>query len=165
MKLSDNLLNELNKQYNLEVSSAFLYRHMAIWANANDYDGMAHYLDLQYAEEMEHAEKIYNYINERNADVELMTIEKPEGSWNSMLEVMQAALEHEEFISQRFVELTGIAMEDKDYPSVSFLNWFHDEQVEEEQHFTYWVNRLAKAGNHMGALLKIDGEMGRRQED
>jgi ferritin len=164
MKLSKKMLKELNKQYILEVESAFIYRNMAIWANANDHPGMAHWMELQYAEEMEHAEKIYNYINERNADVELDTIKKPTGEWGSMLEVMQATLAHEEFISQRFVELTEIALDDKDYPTVDFLRWFHAEQVEEEEQGNYWVNRLAKCDNHPGAMMMIDAEMGRRAE-
>ncbi|MGI6546020.1 MAG: ferritin [Fastidiosipilaceae bacterium] len=163
MKLSDKLLKELNKQYNLEVQSAFIYRHMAIWANARDWGGMANWFEKQYEEEMEHAEKIYNYINERNADVELDVIEKPEGDWSSMLEVMKAAQAHEEFISRRFVELSTIAMGDKDFPALVFLTWFHKEQVEEEEQSAYWVNRLAKCEDKVVCLMKIDGEMGARE--
>ena len=69
MKLSSKLLAELNKQYKIEVHSAFLYRHMAIWANAHDLPGLKHWMEHQYQEELKHAEKIYHYINERNADL------------------------------------------------------------------------------------------------
>ncbi len=162
MKLSEKLLTELNLQYNLELHSAFLYKHMSIWANKNDFPGMSHWFEKQFKEEMEHAEKIYQYIFERNADVTLDTIAKPEGEWSSMLEVMQAALKHEEFISSRFTEISLVAMADKDFASLKFLAWFHTEQVEEEEQGNYWVNRLAKAGDNVGAQMIIDNEMGAR---
>ena len=163
MKLSENLLKELNKQYILEIESAFIYRHMAIWANANDFPGLKSWMEHQYSEEMEHAEKLYNYINERNADVVLKNISKPEGEYSSTLEVMKAALKHEEFVSSRFTKLSHIAREDDDYPSLAFLDLFHKEQVEEEANATYWVKRLEKCGDNIGALMIVDGEMGRRQ--
>ena len=162
MKLSSKLLAELNKQYKIEVHSAFLYRHMAIWANSKDLPGLKHWMEHQYHEEMKHAEKIYHYINERNADVVLDNIDKPTGDWDNMLDVMKAALKHEEFVSSRFVELTDIANADKDYAAAVFLQWFLSEQVEEEEHTTYWVNRLALCNGQIGALMIVDGELGRR---
>ena len=162
MKLSSKLLAELNKQYKIEVHSAFLYRHMAIWANAHDLPGLKHWMEHQYQEELKHAEKIYHYINERNADVVLDTIDKPTGDWDNMLDVMKAALKHEEFVSSRFVELTDIANADKDYAATVFLQWFLSEQVEEEEQTTYWVNRLALCNGQIGALMIVDGELGRR---
>ena len=162
MKLSSKLLKELNKQYNIEVHSAYLYRHMAIWANAKDLPGLKNWMEHQYQEELKHAEKIYHYINARNADVVLDTIAKPEGDWDNMLDVMKAALKHEEFVSSRFIELTDIANADKDYAAAVFLQWFLSEQVEEEEQATYWVNRLALCNGQIGALMIVDGELGRR---
>lgn len=162
MKLSSKLLKELNKQYNIEVHSAFIYRHMAQWANANNFPGMKAWMEHQYVEEMEHAEKIYNYINERNADVTLEVIDKPTGDYKNTLEVMKAALKHEEYVSSRFVELTDIALADKDYAAEIFLQWFHVEQVEEEDQSNYWVDRLTLCNGQIGALMIVDGEMGHR---
>lgn len=162
MKLSDKMLKELNKQYNIEVHSAYIYRNMAIWANAQDLPGMKSWMEHQYNEEMEHAEKIYNYINERNADVTLDKIDKPEGKWDSMLDVMKAALKHEEYVSSRFIELTDLANADKDYATTVFLQWFLTEQVEEEEQSMYWVKRIEKCNDQVGALMIVDGEMGRR---
>ncbi len=162
MKLSDKMLKELNKQYNIEVHSAYIYRNMAIWANAQDLPGMKSWMEHQYNEEMSHAEKIYNYINERNADVTLDKIDKPEGKWDSMLDVMKAALKHEEYVSSRFIELTDLANADKDYATTVFLQWFLTEQVEEEEQSMYWVKRIEKCNDQVGALMIVDGEMGRR---
>lgn len=163
MKMSDSTIAMLSEQVNAEFYAAYLYFSMAIWANGQDLDGMSHWLELQAREELGHGMRLHKYISERAGDTILAPIEKPEAEFESPLAVFEAAYAHELEITDNFKRLTATALEEQDFATVSALQWFVDEQVEEEDSFLYWVEKLRQADGNKAAMLFLDGQMGKRE--
>lgn len=132
MQLSKKLYEMLNKQVNAEMYSAYAYQAMSAWLANENLDGMAHWMSEQAKEEMEHAFKIYGYLQERGEMPLLTAIEAPKTSWNSALEVFEDALAHEQKVSEMLIAILTAAREEKDYPTENLMQWFVTEQVEEE---------------------------------
>ncbi len=162
MKLSEKIMNALNKQANAEFYSAYLYLAMAAALSEMNYGGSSHWMYLQYQEENSHALKLYKYVMERGGKVELDTIDKPKQQWGSMQEIFEAALAHEELVTEKIVTLLDLAESEKDYPTRSLLNWFIDEQVEEESEVNTIVEKLKMVGNSTNGLFMIDSYLGKR---
>ena len=121
-----------NEQIQHELFSAYLYLSMAAYFHSLGFDGMAQWMRVQTMEEMTHAMKFFDHINEREGDVELLEIEKPQTKWKSPLEAFKAALKHEKFITGKINDLVKLSNKESDFASKSLLQWFVDEQVEEE---------------------------------
>jgi ferritin len=151
-----------NKQIQHELYSAYLYLSMAAWVHSKGMDGMAQWLRVQTMEEMTHAMKFFDHIIERDGEVELLEIEKPPTEWASPLEAFKAAYKHEQFITGKINELVKLANEENDYASNSMLQWFVDEQVEEEANASKNVQNLEMVGDSGNGLLMVDREMGAR---
>jgi ferritin len=126
---------------------------------------MARWMELQAQEEMAHAMKFYRHILERGGAVTLETLAKPPGSWESPLAAFSAALAHEQHITARIHNLVALARDKKDYPAEMFLQWFVDEQVEEEASADAIVQKLKMAGDTPVALLILDQELGEREAE
>ena len=152
-----------NEQINAEIHSYYLYLSMSAWFTSKGYDGMASWMKLQAQEEMVHAMKFFDHINERGGTVKLTTIEGPKTTFKSPLEIYKAALEHEEYITDRIHKLYKMATVEDDYASQSFLQWFVDEQVEEEATAQAVVDQLNMVKDHPGGLFMMDRELGKRQ--
>jgi len=153
----------LNKQINAEFYSAYLYLAMAAYFEENSLKGFGKWLKIQAQEELQHAMKFYDFVNDRGGQVVLFKIEAPEKTWKSPLTAFQAALEHEQKVTGMINNLVALAVDVKDYPSSSFLQWFVDEQVEEEANATEIVRKLLMIGeNNSTALLMLDIELGKR---
>ena len=162
--LKESVEKALNKQINAELYSAYLYQSMAAYFEDKSLDGFARWMDLQAEEEMEHARKIYDFVNERGGRVILEGIEKPKSDWNSNLEVFEYSLEHEEKVTAMINDLVALAAEEKDYATHSFLQWFVDEQVEEEDTFGEIVDKLKLVGDSTQGLFMMDDKLGVRTE-
>lgn len=162
MQLSDKVLAAMNKQINAEIHSAYIYLSMAAYFEAEGFSGMAHWMRHQSEEEVEHAMKFFDYIHERRGRVILEPIAAVPTEWESPLAVFEAALAHEEKVSAMIFDIVNLAVADKDHASVSFLNWFVDEQVEEEASADAIVTKLKIAGNTPQALLFLDAQLGQR---
>lgn len=160
--LSENMLNELNKQINEETYSAYLYQAMSAYIADVGYAGAATWLDHQAEEEMIHARKFYDYILERGGKIELHGIEKPPQDHGSLLDIFKAALEHEEHITGRINHLVSLARDEKDYATDNFLQWFVAEQVEEESTASEIIDKLELIGDHVGGIFQLDKELGSR---
>ena len=106
--------------------------------------------------------KFFRYIGGRGGRVCLEAIEKPQSEWKSPLDAMEAALKHEEYISGRVNDLVNLAVEEKDHATASFLRWFVDEQVEEEENVNEVVQKLRLLGNDGGGLFMLDRDMAAR---
>ncbi len=152
-----------NEQINAEIHSYYLYLSMSAWFTSKGYDGMAGWMKLQAQEEMVHAMKFFDHINERGGTVKLTTIEGPKTNFKSPLEIYEAALKHEEYITGRIHKLYKMAATEDDYASQSFLQWFVDEQVEEESTAQAVVDQLNMVKDHPGGLFMMDRELGKRQ--
>jgi ferritin len=152
-----------NVQIQHETYSSYLYLSMAAYFHGKGFDGMAQWMRVQAMEELTHAMKFFGHINERQGTVELLAIEKPPASWKSPLDAFKAALKHEQFITGKIEGLVKLATAEKDYASQSMLQWFIDEQVEEEANATKNVQLLEMIGDSGNGIVMLDRELGKRE--
>jgi len=160
--LSKKIEKALNAQINEELYSFYIYLAMSAYLDSAYLKGMATWMQLQAKEEMSHAMKIYNYLQERNAEVTLAAIAQPPKTWPSALAVFENAYEHEKHISSRVNALYEMAVKENDHATASFLQWFINEQVEEEASVDPIVHRLQLVGDNVAALYVMDRELGMR---
>ncbi len=163
MKLKREILDALNDQLNAELESAYIYQAMAAMFEEDGFTGFAAWMDMQAIEEQEHARKFYDFINERGGRVKLSSISEPPFEWDSPKAVFEAALEHEEYITDRINKLVSLAREHDDYATEMFLQWFVDEQVEEEDTVNEILDKLDKVGDTNTGLYMLDKELGARK--
>jgi ferritin len=160
--LSDTLRAALNEQIKDELYAAYLYLAMVGYFKELNLDGFAHWYDLQRQEEIGHGLKIFEYVYDRDAKVELKALSAPPSSFQSPLDVAQQAFDHERAVTEKINDLYELATSEKDYQTQALLQWFLSEQVEEEKSALQVVERLKMAGNETAALFMLDREMGAR---
>ncbi|GAB1467862.1 ferritin [Candidatus Cloacimonadota bacterium] len=160
--ISQKLQDAINAQINRELYSEYLYISMQAWFASQNLDGFANWMDAQGKEERFHAMKFFNYIIERGGKVELKAIAQPTVDFQTPLNAFQASLEHEQFVTRSINDLMDIAIEEKDHASKGVLQWFVDEQVEEEASVDKIVNRLKMVGDNAHAVFMIDAELAQR---
>ena len=163
-ELSEKLLEAFNKQIVNELYSAYLYLSMAAYLDAKGLPGFARWMKAQAKEELEHAMKFYEYINDRGGRVRLDAIPKPPEEWSGIKDVFEKALQHEKSVTASIYRLAEIAEEEKDRAAQVFLQWFIDEQVEEEKTFTEILSKLELAGEASHTLLMLDVKLGERKD-
>ncbi len=156
------MLAELNQQIMEETYSAYIYLSMAADLEYKGYKGMATWMRVQAREEKIHADIFYNYILERGEKVELQAIAKPLSEWADPLAVFKGAYEHEQHITSRIHHMVKVANEVNDYATNQMLQWFVEEQVEEEANTSEAVQQLEIAAGDPRAVLMLDREMGTR---
>lgn len=160
--LSKKLHDALNAQVNAELWSAYLYLSMSVDAAAKGHKGIANWFAIQFKEEQAHAQIFMNYILSRGAEVKLAPIAAVQTSWATPLEAFKDTLVHERKVTAMINSLYEIASADKDYASVNMLNWFIDEQVEEEESAQEIIDSLEKVDDSKLGLYMIDKELGAR---
>ncbi|MCL4239003.1 MAG: ferritin [Anaerolineae bacterium] len=163
--LSEKMQAALNKQINAELHSAYLYLAMAAYFEHRNLPGFAHWMRLQANEELGHALKFFDFIVERRGRVMLEPVGAVPAEWASSLAVFENALAHEQKVTGLIHGLVNLAVEERDHASDSFLQWFVDEQVEEEASADAVVEQLKLAGDSGVALLILDRELGARQAE
>ena len=151
-----------NDQINEELFSAYIYLAMAAHFEAMNLEGFASWMRHQADEEVQHAMRFFTHINRRGGRVVLKAIGEPPLDFGSPLETFEKALAHEQHITGTINALYEVAKEEKDYPAQMELQWFIDEQVEEEENTGRVVELLKMAGDNKGALLILDRELGTR---
>ncbi len=161
--LKKSIEEELNRQVNEELYSYYIYLAMVGYFESEGWKGMASWMRIQADEEMTHARKIYNYIISRGSRIALKAIAEPPGEWDSVLDAFRAALKHEEYITGKINDLVDLAVKENDHASRSFLQWFIDEQVEEEENVGDVVRLLERAGDKSQTLFMVDKELAGRQ--
>ena len=152
----------LNAQFNAELYSGYLYLAMAAYFEDNDYSGFAAWMRVQADEELEHGMKFYDYLIRRGAKVNIEAIAKPDTEWESPLAAFEQALNHERYVTSLINDLVALAREEKDFATDNFLQWFVEEQVEEEENAMENVSKLTLAGESKELLFKINEDMGTR---
>jgi ferritin len=160
--ISKKMEKALNGQLNAELYSAYLYLSMAAYFESADLAGFANWMRVQVQEERFHAMKFYDYIIERGGRVTLGPIEAPPSDWDSPLAVFEATLTHEQMVTGLINDLMDVAREEKDNASEIFLQWFVNEQVEEEDNVGKVLGQLKLIKDSPQALFMIDREMGQR---
>ena len=160
--LNNDMEKALNAQVNAEMYSAYLYLSMSAYFQSKSLGGFASWMRVQAQEEMVHAMKLYDFINERGGRVILAPIEAPPTEWNSPLATMEAVYEHEQKVTGLINELLELALEKHDHATNIFLQWFVSEQVEEEDSANDVVEKIKLMGDARGGLFMLDRELGQR---
>lgn len=164
MKMNDRVKSVLSEQYNKELFAAYLYEAIRIWANAEGWDGLESWMKAQVEEELEHAAKINEWILYRGQTTELKAVDAPEVAWSTPYEAMKAAYEHELMVSASIDHCAEVAFAEKDYATLSFLQWFIDEQAEEEDNTSQWVDKFEKVGDNIAGQFIVDSMLGKRED-
>lgn len=159
------LLQAFNDQIQLEFASAYTYLQMAAWYEAHDLTGFAAWMRAQWSEESRHAIKFIDFVLDRDGQVGLQPLAAPPRDFASPLDVFERALAHEQRVSAAIGALYAQASEAHDYSSLPLLQWFLNEQIEEEATVRQIVAELRMVGDDSSALLLLDREMGTRRSD
>ncbi|GAB3818986.1 ferritin [Tessaracoccus terricola] len=163
MKISETLLPKFNAQITLEFASSMAYRQLAIEMDAQDLPGMAQWLRHQADEEIVHANKFIDHVIDRDNHPVIGAVEAPQvPAGASPAEVFAAALHHEEIVSESIRDLYRAADAEGDLDARPLLNWFVDEQIEEESTVKEILARIRLVGDDGPGLLRLDAELGAR---
>jgi ferritin len=152
----------MNEQVRHELESYYIYLSMAAWFHAQNLDGMAHWMRCQAHEEMIHAMKFMDHILDRGGAVKLQDLKQIKTSWQSVPEVWQDTLAHEQFITGKIHGIVKISRAESDYASDTLLNWFTKEQVEEEATAEKILRQIEMIGHTKEGLFMLDKELGAR---
>ncbi len=161
--LHEQIRNALNQQINQEMSAAYRYLAMAAHFDVKNLDGFAAWMMSQHQEEMAHAMRLYRYVLDRGGEVTLEAIEKPEAQFDSVRAVFDAALQQEKQNTESINQLYHLAQSLNDFATQSHLQWFLDEQVEEEKIFDEALALLDMAKDDVSALLMLNEKLGQRR--
>jgi ferritin len=160
--MNEKLQEAFNNQINAELYSSYLYLSMAAYFESVNLSGFGQWMRCQAQEEVVHAMKFFDFVNERGGNVTLTAIDGPPVCWESPLNAFEEAYKHEQKVTGMINGLVDLAIQEKDHASNNFLQWFVSEQVEEEDTADRVVQSLKLAGNQGGGLFMIDRELGRR---
>ena len=162
MKMNANLESAINVHINAEFYASYLYLSMSTWCENSDLPGFAHWMRLQSQEEYGHAIRMVTHLEDRDCRVRLLPIGEPPIEFDSIEDVMRQTLAHERRVSDLINELYGQAVEAGDYAVQIMLQWFVNEQVEEEKTARDILAELEKVNGQSDALLLLDRDMGTR---
>lgn len=164
-KLSKTLYEALNSQMNFEFYSSHVYLAMASYCESENFEGFAKFFHEQAEEERIHGMKIYKYIHDRGEQAVMSGFDNPHNQYTSILDVFEKGLEHEKEVTARIYNLAAITADEKEYATISFINWFLDEQVEEEALFDGIVQKLKRIGDDAHTLFLYDMKVNKEREE
>ena len=160
--MKEKVRKALNAQVDRELQAEHIDLAMSLWFEREALSGFAGWLRAQTAEERTHAFRILRHLEDRNQRVELGGLDKPPADYDSPLAAMQAALEHEKKVTGHIDKLYDLARSEGDHAAEVMLQWFVNEQVEEEKTFTQLVEQLQRVGDSAAGLLVLDRQQGER---
>lgn len=160
--MNDKIAQLLNQQVNKEFYSAYLYLDMANYYDELDLDGYSNYYMIQAQEERDHALLFIKYMQTNDLKVTLEAIDKPDKAYNGVIDPLVAAAEHERYVTALVNDIYHEAYQAKDYRTMKFLDWFVNEQMEEEDHADSMVSRYKLFGNDPKGLYLLDQEYAAR---
>lgn len=160
--LKDTIQDVLNEQTNAEFYSAYLYLSMASYFQTINLNGFANWMRVQAQEELAHAMKFFDFINERGGKAILMTVQEPPAEWASPLAAFENALGHEQHMTNLINDLDKTAADENDRATSIFLQWFITEQIEEEANANDIVQKLKLIDGAPNGLFMLDAELGKR---
>ncbi len=152
----------INRQINEEMYSAYLYMSMSSYFEEQGLNGFANWMHIQYQEEMDHAMKFYRYLHERGGNVRLYAIKEPPHEWKSPMDAFEQTLKHERHITRCINDLVDLAEKKKDRATFNLLQWYIDEQVEEEANDEEIIHQLKLIGDNGQGILMLDRELAAR---
>lgn len=155
----------INKQINLEIQSALMYLQMSAHFAHENLNGFSHWMRIQHSEELVHANKLFDYLLQRDGEVSITAVAAPPHSWKSTLASCEAAYAAEVNNTRQINALMDQAIKENDHATRVILEWFVEEQVEEESSSLNLIKQVQMAGDAPGAVLLLDRELGARQPD
>jgi len=161
--ISKPLQDAINEQINFELFSAYLYLSMSAHFETQNLPGFANWTRVQYQEETGHAMKLYKYVFDRSGTVTLKTIAQPATKFKTPLDIFKEVLKHEQKVTSLINKLYELAVKEKDYAAQIFLQWFINEQVEEEKNAADIINMLEMIGDSPISLIMVDRQLGARK--
>ena len=161
--LKKNIEEALNAQINAEFWSAYLYLSMSAYCHENGNTGMANWYGIQFKEEQDHAQLLFNYVISRGGRVTLSPIAEVKTNWESPLSAFEDTLVHEQKVTEMINNLYALAETEKDYATQSMLRWFIDEQVEEEETAQEIIKNLRLIKDNGLGMFMLDKELGARE--
>ena len=163
MKISEKIQEAINRQINAELYSSYLYLAMANHFDYENLDGFAGWMKVQASEEVKHAMKFYEFVNEREGNVSFSDIKAAKTSWKSAADIFKDSYAHEQKITKMIYDLKELADKEKDYAASEMLNWFVKEQVEEEASAKKILDKLESIGSDKAGLYLLDRELAARK--
>lgn len=160
--MNEKVYKALNEQIKHEFYSSYLYLSIASYFENIPLDGFGKWFRKQAQEEHEHAMKIYNYIIDRNLNVDLHAIEKPTSNFKSVEEVFELALKHEQKVTHWIHQIYELAVQEKDHATAVFMQWFITEQVEEEKNAQDNLDQIKLIGDDKAALFVLDNNFDKK---
>ncbi len=157
--LSNKMTAKLNEQLNLEFFSANLYLQMSAWCRDKGFEGAAAFLKSHSHEEMQHMQRLFDYLSDTGSMPVLGSITAPPITFNSLRDVFQQTYQHEQLITAEINKLAHEAMTSQDYSTFHFLQWYVAEQHEEETLFKSVLDKLALVGDSDNGLFWIDKDL------
>jgi ferritin len=160
--INEKIEKAINKQINAELWSAYLYLSMSSYFESISLKGFANWMWVQAREEVTHAMRFYKYVVERGGRVSLTEINKVPVSWNSPLQTFEETYKHEQKVTSLINDLVKIAEIENDFATINMLQWFINEQVEEESAADEILQKLKLIGKDTSGLFMLNQELGTR---
>jgi len=160
--ISKDMAKALNEQLNKEFHSAYIYLGLSAFASAKGYNGCASWFNVQYQEETAHGMKIFNYLDDQGAQIELFDVKAFNFKGESIKEAFVEALGHEQKMTGWLNDLSDLALKEKDHATYNMLQWFVMEQVEEEALFSDIIDKMNLIGDSGNGMYNLDKELGTR---
>jgi ferritin len=157
--LIKNIESALNKQIRIEAESSQVYLAMAVWAEVKGLEGISNFMYDQSDEEREHMLKLVKFVNERGGHAHISELNAPNVTFNSFKEMFEKLLEHEIYVSESINELVHISLQEKDYATHNFLQWYVAEQIEEEATARTILDKVNMIGDDKGGLYLFDRDI------
>jgi ferritin len=160
--ISGKMQGAFNDQINKEFYSEYLYLSMAAWFEARNLPGFANFFYIQAKEERFHAMKMYHFMLDRGGKIVMKGLGDPIVDFKNAMQVLETSYKHELGVTASIHALANLAAKEKDLPAQSFLNWFVDEQVEEEQTQENVLNQMKLFNGEGAGMLFLDRELAAR---
>jgi ferritin len=161
--MSASMQDALNEQMKHEFYSSYLYLSMSAYCDRANLPGLARWMRAQAQEETKHAMKIFDHVLDRGGRVELRELGRPPADFSSPKDVFDQAHKHEQQVTASINKVYGLAVDERDFASTVFLDWFVQEQVEEEKTSGLLAEQLRMVGEDRPGLLMLDRELGQRK--
>ncbi len=157
--LTNNMESALNRQIRVEAESSQVYLSMACWAEVKGLEGIAQFMYKHSDEERMHMLKLIKYVNERGGHAHITELSAPETEFGTFQKMFQKLYDHEIFVSKSINELVHVSLEEKDYATHNFLQWYVAEQIEEEALARTILDKINLIGNDKGGLYLFDRDV------
>ncbi|MFD2706507.1 ferritin [Salibacterium lacus] len=160
---SDKLKEGLIEQMNYEFYSAHAYMAAAAYCSAESLEGFANFFLIQAEEERSHGMKFYRFLNDMGARASFQGFSEPNNEFSSILDTFEKGMKQEQDVTQRIYKLADLALDEREHATMNFLNWFIEEQIEEESLFDDLIQKLKRIDSDSNAFFMLEEELGKRK--